>query len=189
MSFLFIGRKCVVFSFFHLDFLTDFLKIIEMIDTIISNDHTIMEDIMVRLTDYTHELETNVLDMHLKDEQALYYPNPNEVLSQLGKDEHDHLCVILSQERPAGIVFMHHVSPTHYLLKAMMIDAAYQNRGVGKNAMLDVIQKLKNRNVRTVGTYLLKHNQRGLDFLLKTGFTIKEDRDQDYYLELQIYYY
>ena len=143
---------------------------------------------MVRLSDYKKDYEQTVLGLHLFPEQAGFAIEPDVLLATENQDEEKHLCVVLFEEKPCGAVLVKSTAPLEYELISLMIDKNYQKKGIGKLAMLDLVQKMKNRKARKLSTSISKTNTRAMDFLQRTGFRIKEETNGQLRLEMEIYY-
>ena len=143
---------------------------------------------MVRLCDYTNEYEEVIKSFHLYPEQKGYAMEPEIYLAAYNQNVDRHLCVVLFEEKPCGAVMVHLKSPFEYELVSLMLDKTYQKRGIGKLAMLDLIQKMKNRKARKITTSISKENLRANDFLQKSGFRVKEEKNNTLILEMEIYY-
>jgi len=143
---------------------------------------------MVRLSDYTKEYEQIVRNFSLFPEQKGFAIDPSTLFSSYSGDKDKAMCVVLYEERPCGAVLVQSIAPLEYELLSMMLDRDYQKRGIGKLAMIDFVQKMKNRKARKVITSISKDNARAMDFLQKSGFRIKEDCDNTIKLEMEIYY-
>jgi len=143
---------------------------------------------MVRLSDYTKDYEQIVRNFSLFPEQSGFAIDPNKLISLFESGDDLSMCVVLFEERPCGTVLIQSKGPLEYEMLSMMLDRNYQKRGIGKLAMLDMVQKMKNRKARKVMTTISKGNVRGMDFLQKSGFKIKEENDSTLKLEMEIYY-
>ena len=143
---------------------------------------------MVRLSDYTKEYEHIVKNFSLFPDQTGYAIDPNTLFSTYSKDEDKAMCVVLYEEKPCGAVLVQATAPKEYQLLSLMLDKDYQKRGIGKLAMLDLVQKMKNRRAKKVTTMISKDNLRAMDFLQRSGFKIKEEIDNSVKLEMEIYY-
>lgn len=143
---------------------------------------------MVRLSDYSKEHEDIVKNFHLFPDQKGYAIEPDIFVSSYLQDENRHLCVVMYEEIPCGAVLVQSTAPLEYELVSLMLDRDYQKRGIGRLAMQDLVQKMKNRKARKLTTLITKNNIRALDFLQKTGFRIKEEIDNTLKMEMDIYY-
>ena len=143
---------------------------------------------MVRLSDYTKEYEQVVSNFSLFPDQKGYAIDPSTLFSTYSQDEDKAMCVVLYEERPCGAVLVQATAPKEYQLLSLMLDKDYQKRGIGKLAMLDLVQKMKNRKANKVITKISKDNLRAIDFLQKSGFKIKEETDNSLILVMEIYY-
>ncbi|PKL00898.1 MAG: hypothetical protein CVV56_03590 [Tenericutes bacterium HGW-Tenericutes-1] len=143
---------------------------------------------MVRLSDYTKEYEQVVSNFSLFPDQKGYAIDPSTLFSTYSQDEDKAMCVVLYEERPCGAVLVQATAPKEYQLLSLMLDKDYQKRGIGKLAMLDLVQKMKNRKANKVTTKISKDNLRAIDFLQRSGFKIKEETDNSLILVMEIYY-
>ncbi len=143
---------------------------------------------MVRLSDYTKEHEDIVKKFLLYPDQKGYAIEPDVFVSSYLQDEKKHLCVVMYEEKPCGAVLVQSTAPLEYELVSLMLDRNYQKRGIGRLALQDLVQKMKNRKARKLTTSITKNNLRALDFLQRTGFRIKEEIDDNLKMEMEIYY-
>jgi len=143
---------------------------------------------MVRLSDYKKEYEHIVRNFSLLPEQKGFAIDPDALLETYDNNKDKAMCVVLFEERPCGAVLVQSIAPLEYELLSMMLDREYQKRGIGKLAMIDLVQKMKNRKARKVITSITKDNTRAMDFLQRSGFRIKEEKDNILKLEMEIYY-
>lgn len=143
---------------------------------------------MVRLSEYKLDYEQTVRDFRLFPEQSGYAIEPGSLLDKVNRDKEKQLCVVLFEEKPCGTVLVKSIAPLEYELVSLMIDKNYQKKGIGKQAMLDLVQKMKNRKARKLTTSIAKSNTRAMDFLQRTGFRIKEEINGQLRLEMEIYY-
>jgi diamine N-acetyltransferase len=144
---------------------------------------------MVRLSEYSNSYYPNVSKLRVHDFQKRFVWEPVQLISKLEQDEtHQKMCVILHSEKPCGAFLMKEYALKEYFLWQMIIDKDYQGQGIGKAAIKDMIQKLKNINAKKVTTTVVKDNDIALKFFQSVGFKKTDEGNNEVNLAMDIYY-
>ncbi len=144
---------------------------------------------MIRLSEYSDSHFNNVKNIQIHEFQRDFVCTPEDLINRLNQDRINHaMCVILFAENPCGVFLMKELAPKEYFLWEMMIDKHYQNRGIGKMAISDLIIKLKNTHAKKISTTIKKNNNTALNLFLRSGFKITNEIDDNINLEMEIYY-
>ena len=112
-----------------------------------------------------------VLRLRVCETDQRYVCDMGDLLKRLRRDDaKDTLLLVRHHAHVCGMLFIAEYETGKYFLKQMFIENPYQNKGVGKEALALLIERLKKGGFSSLITTVKKGNNRALRMFASAGF-------------------